>query len=55
MEYVKQLPLKSTVIKNKKEGLQFEYFEFKTPIDSTLDLLKMKPLKKAIRSLYTVV
>ncbi len=44
IDYIKQTPLKSSLVKNNKEGLKFEYYEFDKPIDSTLDVLKMKPM-----------
>lgn len=44
IDYIKQTPLESIIVKNKKDGLKFDYYEFDKPIDSTLDLLKMKPL-----------
>jgi hexosaminidase len=44
IHYIKQSPSKPVMIKGKKEGLKFEYFEFDKPIDSTLDLLKMQPV-----------
>ncbi len=43
VDCIKQRPLKSVLVKGKKEGLKFDYYEFDKPIDSTLDLLKMKP------------
>jgi len=46
IDYIKQTPLKSILVKNKKEGLKFEYYEFDKPINSTLDLLEMKSLAK---------
>ncbi len=48
MDYLKQVPLESIIVNDVKEGLKFEYFEFKAPIDSTLDLLKMKPVKNGV-------
>jgi len=48
VSYNKQIPLKSIVVANKKEGLKFDYYEFNHPIDYTLDLLKMKPIKNGI-------
>ena len=46
IDYIKQTPLEPALVKGKKEGLKFEYYEFNKPIDSILDLLKMKPIKK---------
>ena len=48
VDYEKQIPLKSVLVKEKKEGLRFEYYEFNHPIDSTLDLLKMQPVKNGV-------
>ena len=42
VDYIKQTPSKPVLIKEKIEGLKFEYYEFDKPIDSTLDLLTMK-------------
>jgi hexosaminidase len=50
MDYVKQIPLRSTVVKDKKVGLKFEYYVFNDPVDSSLELLKMNPLEKGIVS-----
>jgi len=44
IHYIKQDPIKPVVIKEKKEGLKFEYFEFDEPIELTTELLKMKPV-----------
>ena len=53
VDYKKQTPLKPTLIKGKKEGLNFEYYEFDKPIDSTLDLLEMKPSANGNVSKFT--
>lgn len=48
IDYIKQIPLKPALVKGENEGLKFEYYEFDKPIDSTLDLLRMKPVKNGI-------
>lgn len=48
MNYEKQTPLKPISKTDIEGGLEFEYFEFDQPIDSTLDLLKMNSKDKGI-------
>ena len=43
INYIKQMPIEPVVVKEKKEGLKFEYFKFDGSIDSTKNLLKMLP------------
>jgi hexosaminidase len=41
--FIKQKPFEAAQLENEKNGIQFEYFEFDRPIDTTDDLKKAKP------------
>lgn len=43
--FIKQKPLESVSPPNGQSGLNFQYFEFKQPIDSTTDLQNLAPIK----------
>lgn len=48
INYLKQIPIKPILVESKNEGLKFQYFKLDKPINTTKDLVKMKPSAEGI-------
>jgi hexosaminidase len=47
-EYIQQQPIEAIVVKEKKKGVKYQYFEFEESIKSVGKLLNMKPISNGI-------